>query len=44
MAIVQHTSAVVDSVIEVKYRSAILGQERELIIHLPRGYNPTQLR
>ena len=31
-----------DSVVQTTYRSDILGQERELIIHLPRGYDPTR--
>jgi len=30
---------VTDSVVLTKYRSIILGQERELIVHLPRGYD-----
>jgi hypothetical protein len=31
-------TAAADSVVTVRYQSAILGQERELIIHLPTGY------
>ena len=36
------TAAAADSVLVVRYQSIILGQERELIIHLPRGYDATQ--
>ena len=32
-------AAAADSVVTVKYRSTILGQERELIVHLPRDYD-----
>jgi predicted alpha/beta superfamily hydrolase len=32
-------AAAADSVVLVRYRSTILGQERELIVHLPRGYD-----
>jgi predicted alpha/beta superfamily hydrolase len=32
-------AAAADSVLMVKYQSIILGQERELIVHLPRGYD-----
>ena len=38
---VPHTAAAADSVVVVRYQSTILGQERELIIHLPRGYDAT---
>jgi predicted alpha/beta superfamily hydrolase len=31
-----------DSVLVERYQSRVLGQERELIIHLPRGYDPSQ--
>ena len=36
------TSPAADSVVHVTYQSHILGQERELIIHLPSGYNPAK--
>ena len=35
------TSPAADSVVEMTYQSRILGQERDLIIHLPSGYDPT---
>lgn len=34
-----HTASMADSVVVVRYQSTILAQERELIIHLPRGYD-----
>lgn len=36
------TSPAADSVVQLTYQSRILGQERELIIHLPSGYDPTK--
>jgi len=36
------TSPAADSVVQMTYQSHILGQERELIIHLPGGYDPTR--
>ena len=36
------TSPAADSVVQMTYQSHILGQERELIIHLPSGYDPTR--
>ena len=35
-------SPATDSVVLMTYQSHILGQERELIIHLPHGYDPTK--
>lgn len=32
-------TSVVDSIVQVKFHSKILGQDRELIIHLPRNYD-----
>ena len=32
-------TATADKVVELKYRSTILGQERDLIVHLPNGYD-----
>ena len=37
--VVPHTAAAADSVVVRRYQSTILGQERELIIHLPPGYD-----
>ena len=34
------TPEVTGSVVQASYRSTILGQERELIIHLPSAYDP----
>ena len=36
------TPLVGDTVLVQRYQSRVLGQERELIIHLPRGYDPSQ--
>jgi len=36
------TSPAADSVVQMTYQSHILGQERELIIHLPSGYDTTK--
>lgn len=35
-------SAAVDSVVQTRFQSRVLGQERELIIHLPSAYDPTK--